>query len=327
MYATGLPRLGNSFFAASSMAIAVPTGIVLFCWIATLASGRLQFRGPMLWIVAFFVLFVIGGLSGVMLASVPIDLQLTDSYFIPGHIHYVLVGGAVAPLIGALYFWFPKLTGRMLDERLGYAQWGLFLAGSFVTFGGMLLLGISGMTRRVYTYPHTMQWDTLNLVTSIGAWAIGLSFLLLIVNVIRALIRPMHASDNPWQASGLEWSVPSPPPVYNFALIPSVSSRTPLWTDGDLRPVVTGLRVDHREILVTTVVEAEPDMREPVPDPSLWPFIAAIVTSAVLIASIYTPQAIVWGALPMAAVLIAWLYPHKILAPTPEQVRAQRAAS
>jgi cytochrome c oxidase subunit 1 len=130
MYATGLPRLGNSFFAASSMSIAIPAGIIIFCWIATMASGRLQLRLPMLWIISFFVLFVIGGLSGVMLASVPLDLQLTDTYAVPGHIHYVLLGGAVAPLLGALVFWFPKVTGRMLDTRLGVLQWALFLAAS-----------------------------------------------------------------------------------------------------------------------------------------------------------------------------------------------------
>jgi cytochrome c oxidase subunit I len=325
MYATGLPRLGNSFFAASSMTIAIPAGIVVFCWLATLASGRLHFRLPLLWIMSFFVLFTIGGLSGVMLASVPIDLQFTDTYVIPSHIHFVLLGGAVAPLMGALFFWFPKITGRMLDERLGMVQWALFLVGSLTAFGGMFLLGVSGMTRRVYTYPHTMPWDTLNLITSIGAWLIGLSFLLLTINLIRSLLSAPTASPNPWKASGLEWSLPSPPPIYNYLWIPHVSSRTPLWTE-DSPAVATGLRVDVREVMVTTVTDAQPDMREPVPDPSPWPFIAALITGAILIASIFTPQAIAWGALPFAGAMIAWLYPRKILAPTPGQIAQQSRA-
>jgi heme/copper-type cytochrome/quinol oxidase subunit 1 len=325
MFATGLPRLGNSFFAASSMAIAIPAGIVIFCWIATMASGRVQLRLPMLWVISFFILFVIGGLSGVMLASVPIDLQFTDTYVIPSHIHYVLVGGAVAPLLGALFFWFPKITGRMLDERLGMVQWGLFLVGSFVTFGAMFLLGISGMTRRVYTYPSSMQWDTLNLIASVGAWAIGLSFIVLAYNMARAFTRPALATANPWGASGLEWTTASPPPIYNFALLPRVTSRTPLWTTGAPPAPVRGLRVDQREVLVTTLVDALPDMRDPVPDPSIWPFIASIVTTIILIASIFTPAAIAWGALPFAAVLVAWLYPRKIHGPRPDQVGPQTA--
>nr|CAD6436218.1 cytochrome c oxidase subunit I [Rhizobium sp. Q54] len=145
MYATGLPRLGNSFFAASSMSIAIPSGLVLFCWIATIATGRVRLGVPMLWTVSFFVLFMLGGLSGVMLASVPIDLQVIDTYVLPSHI--VLIGGAVAPLMAAAWFWWPKLTGRMLDERLGVVQWALFLVGSLTAFSAMFLLGVSGMTR------------------------------------------------------------------------------------------------------------------------------------------------------------------------------------
>lgn len=326
MYATGLPRLGNSFFAASSMAIAIPTGIVLFCWIATIASGRLNFRIPMLWIVAFFVLFVIGGLSGVMLASVPIDVQVTDTYFVTAHIHFVLLGGAVAPMIGALYLWFPKMTGRMLDERLAIVQWALFLTGAFVSFGGMLLLGISGMTRRVYTYPQAMNWDTLNLVTSLAAWTLGLSFVLLAINLLWSLSRPMTAPSDPWQGPGLEWQTASPPATYSFAMIPHVASRTPLWDATGGEDVVSGLRVDQREVLVTTTAEAVPDMREPVPDPSAWPLITAIVTTIVLGGSLFTPQAIAWGALPLGIALVCWLYPRKVLAPTPAEIDRMRDA-
>ncbi|MDB5411958.1 MAG: cytochrome c oxidase subunit 1, partial [Rubritepida sp.] len=325
MFATGLPRLGNSVFAASSMAIAIPSGIILFCWIATMASGGLRLRLPMLWIVSFFVLFLLGGLSGVMLASVPLNLQFTDSYVVVGHVHYVLVGGSLAPLMAALFFWFPKITGRMLDERLGLAQWILFTLGGFVTFGGMVLLGLSGMTRRIYTYPLDIGWDALNLATSVGAWMLGLSFVVLLANLAVSLARAPFAPPNPWEAAGLEWAAPSPPPVYNYALIPCVRNRSPLWPAETELAAVTGLRADEREVLVTSVTMAEPVMREPVSDPSVWPPIAALVTCAVLIGSIYTPDAITWGALPLAAALTAWLYPKRRMAPPPEAAPAQRS--
>jgi cytochrome c oxidase subunit 1 len=165
-----------------------------------------------------------------------------------------------------------------------------------------------------------MEWDTLNLVTSIGAGLIALSFLLLAVNVLLSFTRGRVASANPWNAAGLEWSVASPPPPYNFALTPYVDSRTPLWTNGNSVPAVTGLRVDQKEVLVTSIVDAKPDMRDPVPAPSLWPFISAVVTTVVLIASIYTPQSIPWGAVPFAIVLIAWLYPRRATAPHPDEL-------
>jgi cytochrome c oxidase subunit 1 len=174
MYATGLPRVGSSFFEASSLSIAIPSGTFIFCWLATIATGRIRLAVPMLWIVSFFIIFLLGGFSGVMLGSVPLDLQITDTYALPSHLHLVLIGGAVAPLIAAWWFWFPKFTGRVLDEKLGYWQWALFLLGSLMTFIPMFLLGLSGMTRRVYTYSHAMGWDLLNLLASIGAWSIGL---------------------------------------------------------------------------------------------------------------------------------------------------------
>jgi cytochrome c oxidase subunit 1 len=315
MFATGLPRVGNTFFEASSMSIAIPSGTFIFCWLATLATGRVRLKIPMLWVISFFALFIVGGLSGLLLASVPVDLQVTDTYVLPSHIHFVLVGGAVAPLIGAAWFWFPKLTGRMLDDRLGIWQWALFLLGSLVTFVSMFLLGISGMTRRVYTYPHSMGWDRLNLLASVGAWALGLSFLLFVINIVKSLRKAPDAPDNPFDAAGLEWAVPSPPPAYGFRRIPFVDSRMPLWTNREGLPVVAGLRVDEREVLITSAIETEPEMREHGPEPTLWPLIAAIVSSIVLIGSIYTPWAIAWGAVPVAVVLIGWLYPKKYLAP------------
>jgi cytochrome c oxidase subunit I len=317
MFATGLPRVGNSFFEASSLSIAIPSGTFVFCWLATIATGKIRMSIPFLWVIAFFLLFLAGGFSGVMLGAIPVDLQVTDTYVLPSHIHFVLLGGAVAPLIGAAWFWFPKISGRMLDVRLGAMQWALFVVGSLVAFSAMFLLGISGMTRRIYTYPHDMGWDFLNLLASLGAWAIGLSFLLFAINIVKTLLSPKNAPANPWDASTLEWATTSPPPSYGFAQIPLIESRTPMWTHRQGLPAVSGLRVDEREILVTSAIETIPEIREHVPDPTLWPFIAAVVTSIVLIWSIYTPWAIAYGAIPVAIVLTGWLYPKKFLAPRP----------
>jgi cytochrome c oxidase subunit I+III len=320
MFATGLPRLGNSFFTASSMAIAIPSGAQIFCWIATLWHGKLRITTPTLFVVGFVVLFVLGGLTGVMIASVPFDLQATDTYFIVGHIHFVLLGGAVAPLIGAFYHWFPKFTGRVLNEHAGGWNFWLYFVGVTLAFAPMLLLGLRGMTRRVYTYPPDLGWTGLNRLSTFGAILIALSFLVFALNVIAALSRRPEAADNPWDASTLEWATSSPPPPYNFARIPFVSGLTPLWESRDGLPFVTGLRVDRKEIVVTTGIDAEPDLREPVPENSIWPLIAAAFTTVMLIGSIFTPSAVVWGAIPVGVALVGWFYPRRVSAPLPGEV-------
>jgi heme/copper-type cytochrome/quinol oxidase subunit 1 len=269
MFATGLPRLGNSFFTASSMAIAIPSGAQIFCWIATLWDGKLRVTTSTLFVIGFVALFVLGGLTGVMIASVPFDLQATDTYFIVGHIHYVLLGGAVAPLLGAFYHWFPKFTGRLLDEGVGRWNFWLYFTGVNLAFAPMLVLGLRGMTRRVYTYPPDLGWTGLNRLATFGAILIALSFLVFTLNVLAALRRPARAADNPWDASTLEWATSSPPPPYNFAHVPFVSGLTPLWESRDGLPFVTGLRVDRKEIVITTGIDAEPDLREPVPENSV----------------------------------------------------------
>ena len=319
MFATGLPRLGNSFFTASSMAIAIPSGAQIFCWIATIWDGRLRINTATLFAIGFVALFVLGGLTGVMIASVPFDLQATDTYFIVGHIHYVLLGGAVAPLLGACYHWFPKFTGRVLNERAGRCQFWLYFIGVNLTFAPMLVLGLRGMTRRIYTYPLEFGWTELNRLSTIGALLLALSFVVFVCNVFAALRRPAAAPDNPWDASTLEWATASPPPAWNFTHLPVVTSLTPLWTDRDGLPFVTGLRVDRKEILITTGADAEPDLREPVPENSVWPFIAAIFTTIMLIGSIFTPSALVWGAIPVGIALTAWFYPRRVSTVLPQE--------
>src|ERR1700759_2337016 len=266
MFATGLPNISLSFFSAASIIITVPSSVGVFAWLATIWTGRPVFTTAFLFFASFIVLFTIGGVSGFMTGSVPVDWQLTDTYFVVAHLHYVLIGINVFPVAGALYFWFPKMAGRMMDERLGrWNFWTMFIGMNFA-FLPMHLTGLFGMPRRIYTYPAGMGWSTLNTLTSIGAFIFALGVLILLVNVVRSMRAGARAAQNPWDAPTLEWSVPSPPPPYNFAVIPTVVSRHPLWESRlDESPARStldrGMLLDSgKETIATSALDAVPDM-------------------------------------------------------------------
>src|SRR5690349_14480016 len=224
MFATGLPRVGYSFYTAASIAVSVPTGMQIFCWIATLWEGRPRLAVPLLYVIGFIITFVIGGLTGVMIAAVPLDLQLHDTYFIVAHFHYVLIGGAVFPLLGAITYWYPKATGRLMSERLGKVSfWSIFL-GFQLAFFPMHIAGINGMPRRVYTYPSGMGLELPNLLSTIGSAVVALAVLLFVINLIMSSLSDRASPPYPCEGSSSEWATLCPPDRYNFQHIPIVSS-------------------------------------------------------------------------------------------------------
>jgi cytochrome c oxidase subunit I+III len=310
MFATGLPQMGQSFFTAASMMIAIPSGVQIFCWIATIWAGRPRFTVAFWFVLGFVVLFVIGGVTGVMVASVAFDQQVHDSYFVVAHFHYVLVGGSVFPLLGALYYWFPKITGRLLSERLGRWSFWLLFIGVNLAFFPMHQLGLEGMPRRVYTYLPGTGWGDLNLLSTVGAVIVALGMLLTLINGVWSLRRGALAGDNPWDGDTLEWATTSPPPHYNFAYIPVVEGRAPLWEERGTLPVVTGLRTDVRDVLVTTLLDAQPDSKHRHPTPSIWPLLTAIATTILFVTLIFTPWGAVIGTPLLLLGLLGWGWPH-----------------
>ena len=247
MFTVGLGPIANATFAVTTMIIAVPTGVKIFNWIGTMWGGSIDLKTPMLFALGFIVLFIIGGLSGITHASPPADTQQQDTYYIVAHLHYVLFGGSIFGIFAGIYYWFPKITGRLLHEGWGKAHFWLTFIGMNMAFAPMHWLGLDGMPRRIYTFESAMGWDFWNLVSTIGAFIVGLSMLVFLWNFFSSSRKERDASGDPWDGRTLEWSIPSPPPVYNFAQIPTVHGRDAFWhqkyaedAEGRARPVPAG---------------------------------------------------------------------------------------
>jgi cytochrome c oxidase subunit I len=327
MFATGLPALALSFFSGASIIIAIPSAVAVFAWIATIWTGTPLRNTAFCFFASVIILFVIGGVSGFMTASVPVDWQLTDTYFVVAHLHYVLIGINVFAVAGGVYHWFPKMTGRLLDERLGrWNFWTMFI-GFNLAFLPMHVTGLLGMPRRIYTYPTGFGWDTLNLVTSLGSVVFAIGVLMLIVNVVRGLAAGTRADANPWGAPTLEWAVPSPPPSYNFAELPIVASRYPLWEPAlaahEGTRIASDIRLEAgRETFATSALDAEIDLVMKMPEDTLAPLVLTIGLAAGFVGLLlHAWWAVAVGAALGIVAIVAWLWPRATMAQIAETPR------
>lgn len=321
MFATGLPELAMSFFTAASLMIGVASGIQICSWIPTLWGTRPELKAAFLWILGFIFVFVLGGLTGVMVAVVPFDVQVHDTYFIVAHLHYVLIGGVLFPIFAGLHYWLPKITGRMLSKRLGAWSFWLTFVGFNVTFFPMHIMGLLGMSRRIYTYQTALGLDGLNITASIGSFVLGAGFLVFVANVWRSLKHGGEAGDDPWRGETLEWSVSSPPPPYSFKQPPVVTGRSPMWSSAPeaggqsqaVARVVAAMDaapVRWRATLTTDPLTAAPQGIQYLPGPTLVPFMASLgllVAMLGVLTQLYLLAPV--GGLFFVGALGHWLYP------------------
>ncbi|HZD78562.1 MAG TPA: cytochrome c oxidase subunit I [Actinomycetota bacterium] len=317
MFAVGLPMIAMGFISAASFLVVVPSGTQIFAWLATMVSGRLVLKTPMLFVLGFLFVFVVGGLTGAMFSAVPFDQAITDSYFVVAHFHYVMAGGAFFPMFAGLYYWGPKMLGRKLHERAGQISFWLMFIGFNLTFFPMHLAGLAGQPRRTYTYQPGLGWGVYNLWETVGVFILALGILLTFINWFWARSHGEPAGDDPWDGETLEWTISSPPPEYNFETVPEVRSREPAWDQPELhrgfqspeeggRPLTSG-----HLTLATSVSDAEPEAVVKMPHESPWPFIVSVA----LLVSFYAFLLSQWGLFAFGMVAVAgsvmgWMWPR-----------------
>ena len=314
MFATGMTQMAMSFFSAASMTISVFSAVQVLAWVATIWQGRPVLTASMHFALGFLAVFVIGGLNGIVTAVIPFDWQLTDTYFVVSHLHYVLVGANMLPVFAAFYYWLPKMTGRMLDERLGKWSFWIIFVGFNLTFFPMHILGLLGMPRRIYTYPAVTGWGTLNLLETAGVFVLTAGVAMSIWNFFWSLKHGAVAGKNPWNADTMEWQTESPPAVYGAATIPVVTTRHPLWDsfDEEADPMHDRAFDEGRVTLVTSTLDAIPLSVATMPDDTSTPFLMALCLTVLFTALLLKSMGIALGAT-IACLIVAavWLWPEE----------------
>ena len=324
MFATGLPELSLSFFTAASLMIGIASGIQIFSWIATMWGRRPELRSPMLYMLGFVFIFVAGGITGIMVAILPFDLQVHDSYFVVAHFHYVLIGGVVFPALGGIHYWVPKITGRILNEKLGAWSFWLSMIGFNVAFFPMHLMGFDGMPRRVYTYQEELGLTGYNMVSSIGSFILAVGVLLILVNIFWSRRRGPIAGRDPWKGQSLEWALESPPPPYTYLAPPLIQSRVPLMDSVDRRSVpeaylraqaaMTSAPETWRATLATDAVTGRPDAIHHLAGPTLVPFVTAVGTAIVLLGVLLKVYLVsIAAAIFTTGMFLKWMWPSDSL--------------
>lgn len=313
MFAVGMSFMTMSFFSAASMTISIFSAVQVFAWISTIWNGRPVRTTSFHFAMGFLAAFIIGGLNGIITAVIPVDWQLHATYFVVAHLHYVLVGTNLFPVFAALYYWYPKITGRMLDERLGKVSFWVMFLGFNAAFFPMHLLGILGMPRRQFTYPGGLGWDSWNLASTVGAFTLAFGILLSIINFFVSYRRGKLAGNNPWNADTLEWDVPSPPPVYGSVHIPTVASRHPLWDEHEEEEDPEGLRIldQGRFTLSTSWLDGHTEAIAQMPEDTPLPFITSLAITLVFVAVILNWLWVALGAFVFTFFLLGvWMWPE-----------------